>query len=120
MVQNGDFAQSSNYWNFTLTGGAMGSWKIESGTSHFDITNGGSTLPSLQLIQTNKAIILGNKYVLEFDAWSDQTRYIDVKVAQSVSPSPTIAIYLSVFGRPRIRIIVSFSRWPRPRIFRLV
>jgi len=100
MVQNGDFSQGFNYWTFTLGAGAAGAWKIESGVSHFDITNGGSTLPSIQLVQTNKAIIQGHEYVLEFDAWSDQTRYIDVKVAQSSSPFTDYSHITSPFLTP--------------------
>ena len=86
MIQNGDFSQGSNSWNFNLSGTASGAWRIESGASHFYITNGGAGLTSIQLVQTNKALIQGNKYVLQFDAWSDQPRYIDVKVAHSISP----------------------------------
>jgi hypothetical protein len=31
-------------------------------------------------------LIQGNKYVFEFDAWSDTPRYIEAKVGQDVSP----------------------------------
>jgi hypothetical protein len=38
--------------------------------------------------------------VLEFDAWSDQTRYIDVKLAQSVSPFTDYSKITSPFLTP--------------------
>jgi hypothetical protein len=38
------------------------------------------------LSQSGKALILGAKYVLDFDAWSTETRYILVELAESVYP----------------------------------
>jgi hypothetical protein len=52
------------------------------------------------LLQSGKAIIQGKKYVLEFDAWSDQTRYIDVKVAQVASPFTDYSKITSPFLTP--------------------
>jgi hypothetical protein len=100
MVANGDFTSGTNSWSFTLSGGATGAWRIENGASHFDITNGGTTLPNVQFLQTGKAIVQGKKYVLEFDAWSDATRYIDVKVAQSNSPFADYSKITSPFLTP--------------------
>ena len=100
MLSNGDFSQASNSWTFTLAGGAAGAWRIESGVSHFDITNGGTSLTSIQLVQTGKALIQGKKYVLQFDAWSDQTRYIDVKLQQAASPFTDYSKITSPFLTP--------------------
>jgi hypothetical protein len=100
MVANGDFLQGTNSWTLTLSGTATGAWRIESGASHFDITNGGTTLASVQFLQTGKALIQGKKYVLEFDAWSDQTRYIDVKLAQAISPFTDYSSITSPFLTP--------------------
>jgi arylsulfotransferase ASST/carbohydrate binding protein with CBM4/9 domain len=86
MVRNGDFSQGANSWTFSLSGGASAAWAIESGASHFYITNAGASLPSIQLLQGGLALIQGKTYVLQFDAWATQARYIDVKLAQSVSP----------------------------------
>jgi len=100
MVANGDFAQGTNSWTWTLSGTATAGWRIESGVGHFDITNGGTTTASVQLLQPGKTLIQGKKYVLEFDAWSDQTRYIEVKLAQAVSPFTDYSRITSPFLTP--------------------
>jgi hypothetical protein len=86
MVSNGDFSQGTNSWSFNVSSTASASWAIESGASHFYITNGGTTVASVQLLQSGFALVQNRKYVFEFDAWASQPRYIDVKLAQSASP----------------------------------
>src|SRR5260221_5460621 len=61
MVASGDFSLGTNSWSFTVSGTAAAAWKIESGISHFYVTNGGTTLPSVQLLQAGKALIQGKK-----------------------------------------------------------
>src|SRR2546426_9271713 len=100
MVANGDFSQGTNSWTWTVSGAAVAAWRIESGASHFDITNGGTALPDIQLLQPGLALVQGKQYVFQFDAWSDQTRYIDVKVAQSVSPFSDYSRISSPFLNP--------------------
>jgi hypothetical protein len=58
----------------------------ENGTAHFYITAGGSSLSDIQLAQSGMGLILEHRYVLQFDAWSDQSGYIQPEVGQSVSP----------------------------------
>jgi hypothetical protein len=60
---------------------------------HAYITNGGTTLANVQIKQTGKAIVKGNKYVFEFDAWSISPRFIQAVVAQDASPN---AIYSGI------------------------
>ncbi len=100
MVQNGDFSQGTNSWTFSVSGSASASWAIETGVSHFYITNGGTTLPSIQLLQAGKTLVQGKTYVLQFDAWATQSRYIDVKLAQSVSPFTDYSRITSPFLTP--------------------
>jgi hypothetical protein len=99
MVQNGDFSQGYSAWAFSVNTGAGADWTTDNGIAHFYITNGGTMQSSIQLRQSGQAIILGSKYVLEFDAWSSQPRYIDAHVAQLVSPfsnySQPTATYLT-------------------------
>jgi len=102
MAANGDFSLGTNSWTFTLSGGAAAAWRIESGVSHFYVTNGGTTLPSVQLLQAGKALIQGKKYVLQFDAWSSASRYIDVKLAQSASPFTDYSRITSPFLTPNL------------------
>ena len=100
MVSNGDFSQGTSSWSFALSGTASAAWAIESGVSHFYITNGGASLPNIQLLQSGKALIQGKTYVLQFDAWASQSRYIDVKVAQSTSPFTDYSKITSPFLTP--------------------
>lgn len=99
MIANGDFSQGTASWVWALNGGATAAWAIESGVSHFYITNATTTLANLQFKQTGKPIIAGRKYVFEFDAWSTAPRYIEAKVAQDASPnlnySGTTTAYLT-------------------------
>ena len=86
LVQNGDFSQDQSAWNFRVDSSANASWSIENGVSKFNITNGGTSLGAVQLFQTNLPIILGDLYALAFDAWSEQSQFIQATLAQSVSP----------------------------------
>jgi Arylsulfotransferase (ASST)/Carbohydrate binding domain len=86
LVKNGDFSQGGLAWNFTQSGTANATWAVEEDTSRFFITNGGTTLGSVQLFQSNLPLTMGQQYVLQFDAWADQPRYIQAQVAQSVTP----------------------------------
>jgi hypothetical protein len=86
MVVNGDFSQGTNGWIWAVTGGAAAGWSITNGVSFFDITNGGSSTASVQLRQAGLPLIQGQKYVLEFDAWTQGPRYIQAQVQQDVSP----------------------------------
>jgi hypothetical protein len=100
MVHNGDFSRGTNFWNHAVTNTASAVWAIESGVSHFYFTNGGAAVSDVQLVQGGKALILGKQYVLEFDAWSSQTRYIDVELTQSVFPFNEYSAIASPFLTP--------------------
>jgi len=100
MVKNGDFAQGTNSWVWTLSGGATAAWAIESGISHFYITNGTTTLANIQLKQTGIPMVQSNKYVFEFDAWSTSPRYIEAKVAQDTPPNLNYSGAASTFVTP--------------------
>lgn len=83
MVQNGDFSQSSNSWFFAVAPPASAGWSIQNGVSHFYLTNGGPSLSSVELLQAGLALIGGDQYVLQFDAWADQPRYIQAQLLQN-------------------------------------
>jgi arylsulfotransferase ASST/concanavalin A-like lectin/glucanase superfamily protein/carbohydrate binding protein with CBM4/9 domain/dockerin type I repeat protein len=100
MIQNGDFSQGTSSWVWTLNGGATAAWAIESGVSHIYITNATTTLANIQLKQTGKPIVLGKKYVFEFDAWAAQSRYIQAKVAQDAAPNLNYSGTTSTFLTP--------------------
>jgi hypothetical protein len=102
MVQNGDFSQGTNNWTFNVSGEAAAAWAIENGASHFYITNGGTSLSSIQLVQPGEGLIQGNQYVLQFDAWSSQSRYIDVELVQGASPFMQYSAFASPFLTPNL------------------
>ena len=87
MLSNGDFAGGKTSWSFpTPVSPAAATWSVTSGVSTCTISNGGSSASSIQLKQTGIPLVLGNKYVLEFDAWSTSgtpTRYIEAKLQNS-------------------------------------
>jgi hypothetical protein len=100
MIANGDFAQGKASWIWTLNGGATAAWAIESGTSHFYITNGTTTLANIQLKQTGIPMVQSKKYVFEFDAWSAAPRYIEAKVAQDATPNQNYSGIASTYLTP--------------------
>ncbi len=87
MVGNGDFSQGTNSWTLNLNNGAVAAWTVENGAAYISVTNSGPTLSAIQLLQPGKALIQGTQYVLEFDGWSTQTRYIDVELAGTAVPT---------------------------------
>jgi hypothetical protein len=112
-VQNGDFSQGTNAWGFTVNSPASAAVAIENGASHFYITNSGTTLSSVQLLQSFQVLIQGNTYVLEFDAWSSQSRYIGVELAQGSAPFIPYSAIISAFltpNRTHYRYIVSMQQ----------
>jgi hypothetical protein len=86
MVANGDFSQGYIGWALTVSGNAAAHWTLADAISDISITNGGTTLFDVQFVQSSLALIQGKQYVLQFDAWSGQPRYIGVALAQTNSP----------------------------------
>jgi hypothetical protein len=100
LVQNGDFSQGTASWVWTLSGGATAAWAIESGVSHFYITNGTSMLANIQLKQTGIPLVQSNRYVFQFDAWAASPRYIQAIVAQDASPNQNYSGIASTYVTP--------------------
>lgn len=101
MISNGDFSQGTSSWVWSVTNGAAASWAIESGVSHFYITNGTAGVANIQLKQTGKPLIQGKTYVFQFDAWSTTApRYIQAEVAQDAPPNQFYGGAVSVYLTP--------------------
>jgi hypothetical protein len=100
-VQNGTFSIGPSYWTLKENGAATAGWFVSDGTANCHITNGGSSLSSVQLVQGGQPLLQGKKYVLDFDTWSDQARYIQVQLNQSPAYS-TYASINSVFLTPNL------------------
>jgi hypothetical protein len=86
LVVNGDFSSGDFGWALGLSPKANVNWLFADGISDISIVNGGTALSDVQLLQNGSALIQGKQYVLQFDAWSNQPRYIGVELAQAISP----------------------------------
>jgi hypothetical protein len=102
MVSNGDFSQGTDSWTFSVNNGALAAWTVENGAGDISITNSGSTLSAIQLLQAGKVLIQGTQYVLEFDGWSTQSRYIGVQLSQGPSPFTVYSAWSSSFLTPNL------------------
>jgi hypothetical protein len=97
LLTNGNFAGGKTSWTSTVTSPAAATWSVTSGVSNHVITTAGSSTAAIQLRQVGIPIILGNKYVFEFDVWSDGPRNIEAKVtsASNTNYSGTITSAIS-------------------------
>jgi hypothetical protein len=85
-VQNGDFSQGTNSWIWTNSGTATATWSVVSGTGYIHVVSAGTALTDIQLRQAGLKLIHGNKYVLQFDAWSSGRRAMEARLGQDQSP----------------------------------
>ena len=83
MVNNGDFANGKTSWNWLVRNGAQASWTVDDGAAHVDISNGGANDHDIQLTQAGIMLVQGREYDFEFDAWADNPRTIEAKIAQN-------------------------------------
>jgi len=86
MVQNGDFSQGTASWIWTNSGTASATWSVVSGTGNVHIVSAGTALADIQLRQVGLKLIRGNKYAVQFDAWSSARRPIEARLGQDQSP----------------------------------
>jgi hypothetical protein len=87
MVLNHDFSDSLKYWEFELNGSAVAQSLIdENGAFHFKIDQPGKYEYMIQLRQHYFPVFIGEKYLLEFDAYADADRTLDVRVELAESP----------------------------------
>jgi hypothetical protein len=100
MVSNGDFSQGTNSWTFNLNSGAVAAWTAVNGAGQISVTNAGPTLSAIQLLQPGKVLIQGTQYVLEFDGWSTQTRYIDAELTGTALPTTVYSALSPSFLTP--------------------
>ncbi len=86
LIVNGDFENELNSWIWGVGGTASADVQVNDGICNFMIENGGSQIYDVQLRQNNIPLIQGQNYTFEFDAWADETRIVEIKVGQDVSP----------------------------------
>jgi hypothetical protein len=109
-IINGNFAQGSVGWYLNVAPAANAAWTILGGSSHFYISSGGTSLSSIQLLQGGMALAQGSNYVLQFDAWSSASRYLQAQLAQSGSPFTDYSHLALAFVTPnRTRFTYQFT-----------
>jgi hypothetical protein len=85
MVMNGDFSEEYNWWGWTVSPAASAQWSIEEEVTHLIVAAGGQYVTDVNLSQPGMKMIQGRDYVLEYDAWADHPRLVDVNVFQGRS-----------------------------------
>lgn len=86
LIINGDFTNNLDLWTWELDSLASADVKVEDGVCSFVIQNGGNSTSAVQLSQNNIPLIQGQNYIFEFEAWADETRYVEMKVGKDVWP----------------------------------
>lgn len=84
MVLNGTFSEQHDRWSWLVSPSASAQWTIEGGdaVSHLDLTAGGLYLTDVSLVQPGMKMLEGRDYVLEYEAWAEQPRLVEVNVFQ--------------------------------------
>ena len=80
LIKNGDFTNDISYWDFEINSSALAEVQIFDGVCNFEIQNGGQNYNNIQLRQDSLLLILGQKYIFEFDAWADESRIVELKI----------------------------------------
>lgn len=82
LIQNGDFSDELNHWTFETNGSAIADISFLNQICHFQIDQGGMNNDDIRLKQSNIALIQDKEYIIQFNAWADEDRIIEVKVAK--------------------------------------
>ncbi|PCK00659.1 MAG: hypothetical protein COA42_23855, partial [Alteromonadaceae bacterium] len=85
IITNGDFANGTNGWDCTLSGGSA-TCAVESGVYHVNISNGSNTAWHIQPRQGPFSLNGNSNYTFAFDARAASNRNSEIKVERSVSP----------------------------------
>jgi len=86
LILNGDFSNGSGYWHLDISDAASAQGFVERGFYRVHIDTGGVQNSDVQLRQDNIPIPESRQYVLEFDAWSSELKFFDVRVRKSSEP----------------------------------
>lgn len=88
MISNGDFSSGKIGWSLIKQSGASATSSIDDlGQYHILISNGGTNLWDVQLLQENIELISGRTYLFEFDAYCDHSRFIEAKIEKNSEPN---------------------------------
>ncbi len=80
LVRNGEFALGQADWTLSCSSAADAQWTVEDGRAHVEIHRAGQDTHDVRLIQSGLKLAVGETYLLEFDAGTESSRLIEVKV----------------------------------------
>jgi hypothetical protein len=86
LIINGDFSNDLDAWDWEVNSLASAEVEVVNFECNFMIHNGGQGFNDIQLRQDGILLIQGQKYILEFDAWAEGTRVIELKFTGDDSP----------------------------------
>jgi len=86
LIVNGDFARDLTAWNWEVDSLASANVQVVDSVCGFVIKNGGSKFQNISLQQNKILLVQGQDYLLEFDAWAEDTRIVEIEVGKTDSP----------------------------------
>jgi len=86
LIINGDFTYALDAWIWKVDSSASAEIQAGDSVCNFEIEDGGSNFIDVQLRQNNIPLILGQNYLLEFDAWADENRIVEVMLGEDHPP----------------------------------
>jgi hypothetical protein len=102
LLHNGDFSEGGINWLFSVYDGAVAVPSILNDEFHITISDGGGEYNHIQLAQENIPVIFTKKYKLEFDAWADASRAIEVHILKNDSTAADYSNFAPVaIGRQK-------------------
>jgi len=86
LIINGNFTFALDSWIWEVDSSASAEVQAGDSVCHFQIEDGGSNFTDVLLRQNNIPLIHGQNYLLEFDAWADETRIVEVRLGEDQPP----------------------------------
>jgi hypothetical protein len=93
IVLNGDFSINDDFWDLEISDSVSVAYDVIQGEYRVSIFLSGSEFEDIQFAQAGIQLIKGNKYLLEFDCYTENNRIIEVMLEQA---SPPYEIYSSI------------------------
>ena len=87
LILNGDFSNGLKYWEIQIGDSATANYSVnESNELVLNIENGGENISDIKIIYSKVPLFAQNEYILEFDAFTNSNRLINISVERSTSP----------------------------------
>jgi hypothetical protein len=86
IVRNGDFSDEDLFWDLDVSSNAGATGLLKDEVYHVAIDSGGSSELDIQLKQGELSIQEGKHYILDFDAYAESPRTIEVNVEKASTP----------------------------------